>query len=227
MAVSTKLPQIITINFRVGKACFHVAPDECNGNTRGGFGHNSTESSFECTKCYPPVPIQKKNYQRVLEHNGAHILFDESLKAVDQPCGLCLRPFPMCEFFFVKKSGTAAARQIDWARSTCLDPLKFQMAAAMKSPENSPCTNYLLLCPLQCGSLVWTYTLTAHYHSNHKLKSLTNIPAVYIMADLELARMRTVWKNRQIYPKPRPMKSKQPKAPLLISDAHRSVNALR
>ncbi|KAJ7203546.1 hypothetical protein GGX14DRAFT_398708 [Mycena pura] len=34
-------------------------------------------SPFECNKCYPPVPIQTKNYQRVLEHNGAHILLDE------------------------------------------------------------------------------------------------------------------------------------------------------
>ncbi|KAJ7918558.1 hypothetical protein B0H13DRAFT_1607226, partial [Mycena leptocephala] len=104
-----------------------------------------------CTKCCPPIPIQKTNYQRVLGHNGAHILFDESLKAVDQPCGLCLHPFLMCTFFFLKGSRTAAAHQIDWSRLTCLNILNFQMAAAMKSSLTNPCTNYLIPCPLQCN----------------------------------------------------------------------------
>ncbi|KAJ7802330.1 hypothetical protein B0H14DRAFT_1664919 [Mycena olivaceomarginata] len=131
-----------------GKACFHIASPTFEGNGRGEFGPRSPQSPFECTKCYPSVPIQKTNYQRVLEHNGAHILFDESLKPADQPCGLCLRPFPICTFVFQKRSGTAAARQIDWKSSTCLNPLNFQMSAAMKSSEKSPCSNHLIECPL-------------------------------------------------------------------------------
>ncbi|KAJ7631573.1 hypothetical protein DFH06DRAFT_1189881, partial [Mycena polygramma] len=173
-----------------GKACFYVDLDLRNGNGRGEFGHRPAESSFECTKCFPSVPISTKNYQRVLEHNGAHILFDRSISAMDQPCGLCLRPFPMCTFIFLKSAGTAAARQIDWSRSTCLNPLKFQMAAAMKSSDQSPCTNHLIICPLQCGIVVWTYNLTAHYRSStHNLKSLANIPVVYRMADSESEKM--------------------------------------
>ncbi|KAJ6577547.1 hypothetical protein B0H19DRAFT_932108, partial [Mycena capillaripes] len=193
----------------------------------GEFGGHASQSSFECKKCFPAVPIQTNNYQRVLEHNGVHILFDESIKAVDQPCGLCLRPFPMCRFVFLKGAGTVAARQIDWARSTCLNPLKFQMAAAMKSSEKSPCTNYLILCPLHCGVVVWTYNLIAHLKSSlHNLRSFDNIPSFYRRAESELDRMRAVWDNRQNYPKARKTKKKQ-KAPLRISDAHRSIMAMR
>ncbi|KAJ6471256.1 hypothetical protein C8R47DRAFT_1222233 [Mycena vitilis] len=210
-----------------GKACFYVEPDQRNGNGRGEFGHHFAESPFECTKCYPVVEIQKKNYQRVLEHNGAHILFDTSLLAADQPCGLCLRPFPMCSFFFQKSSGTAAARQIDWKSSTCLNPLKFQMAAATKSTEASPCTNHLILCPLQCGVVVWTYNLTAHYRGFHKLKSLDNLPDVYRMAEGEKERMEIVWNNRQNQSNTRALKKKKTKTSLTISDAHRSIMAHR
>ncbi|KAJ7834960.1 hypothetical protein B0H14DRAFT_2256911, partial [Mycena olivaceomarginata] len=67
-------------------------------------------------------------------------------------------------FGFQKRSGTAAARQIDWKSSTCLNPLNFQMSAAMKSSEKSPCSNHLIECPLQCGVVLWTYNLTAHYN---------------------------------------------------------------
>ncbi|KAJ7462853.1 hypothetical protein FB451DRAFT_1043530, partial [Mycena latifolia] len=192
------------------------------------FGRNPSEAPFTCTKCFPAVPIRAKNYQRVLEHNGAHILFDKSIMALDQPCGLCLRPFPMCTFQFLKSDGTAAARQIDWERSTCLKPLKFQMAAAMRSSAASPCTNYLIACPLRCGLLVWTYNLAGHLRSSkHNLKSFENIPNFYQMAEDEFDRMKGVWKNRQIYPATRNTTKAQPNHRIPISDAHRSIMALR
>ncbi|KAK6988817.1 hypothetical protein R3P38DRAFT_3442955 [Favolaschia claudopus] len=155
LPVSSSLPQVNrseTFPYRhEGKACFHVEPETGLGNGRGEFGQGA-DTAFECTKCYPSVSISKKNYQRVLEHNGAHILYDDMLPATVEPCGLCLRPFPMCNFVFQKTTGTTSARQIDWTRSTCLNPLKFQMAAAMKSSENSPCTNHLIQCPLQTAA---------------------------------------------------------------------------
>ncbi|KAJ7673376.1 hypothetical protein B0H17DRAFT_947261 [Mycena rosella] len=113
-----------------GKTCFHVEIFLANGNERGEFGRDA--APLMCGKCFSAVPIKTNNYQRILEHNGAHILFDKTIMALEQPCGLCLRPFTMCTFEFLKSKGTAAARQVNWARSTCLNPLKFQMAAAMK-----------------------------------------------------------------------------------------------
>ncbi|KAJ7635427.1 hypothetical protein B0H17DRAFT_1217291 [Mycena rosella] len=67
-----------------GKACFHIEHDLNNGNERGQFGRDPG-ASFLCTKCFPPVPIKTSNYQRILEHNGAHILFDKTILALDQP----------------------------------------------------------------------------------------------------------------------------------------------
>ncbi|KAK7022473.1 hypothetical protein R3P38DRAFT_2533277, partial [Favolaschia claudopus] len=211
---------------RSGKACFHVEPDLGRSHGRGELGDSFLDSPFLCAKCDPHVPISKKNYQRILEHNGAHILYDDSVAATDQPCGLCLRPFPMCTFVFQKKAGSAAARQIDWTHSTCRNPLKFQMAAASRSSETSPCTNHLIQCPLDCGIVIWTYNLTTHYRLYHNLKSLNNIPLVYQTTELELNRMQKVWENRQNYPATRKKKNKT-KPQLLISDAHRSTMAFR
>ncbi|KAJ7455119.1 hypothetical protein FB451DRAFT_1049058, partial [Mycena latifolia] len=209
-----------------GKACFHIELDLRNGNGRGEF--MASGAPFVCTKCFPTVKISNKNFQRVLEHNGAHILFDKTIMDVDQPCGLCLRPYPMCTFVFQKSDGNAAARQIDWSRSTCLNPLKFQMAAAMRSSENSPCTNYLVLCPLQCGFLVWTYNLTAHYRGTpHNLKSLDNIPVIYTRAPLELTWMNRSWTTRHEIPTTRKLTKPKPKKQLALSDAHRAVMVFR
>ncbi|KAJ7658880.1 hypothetical protein B0H17DRAFT_955056, partial [Mycena rosella] len=181
-----------------------------------------------CTKCFPPVPIKTSNYQRILEHNGARILFDKTILALDQPCGLCLRPFPMCTFTFLKSDGTASARQIDWTRSTCLNPVKFQMAAAMKSTKLSPCTNHLIPCPLQCGVVIWTYNILGHCRSAaHNLKSLDNVPVVYQMGVDERGGVLKIWEKRQVYSIPRNMTKAKPKLVLPISDAHRALMVLR
>ncbi|KAJ7257253.1 hypothetical protein B0H12DRAFT_1015573, partial [Mycena haematopus] len=116
-----------------------------------------------CDKCHPAVPLPLKNKQLILQHNGSHILFDPTIKRSDQPCGLCLRPFPQCEFFLASGQGTDSARQVDWKRSTCLRKLPFSMAAAMKWSPTSPCTNHLIPCPLKCGHVIWTYNIEAHY----------------------------------------------------------------
>ncbi|KAK6980552.1 hypothetical protein R3P38DRAFT_3466276 [Favolaschia claudopus] len=228
---STPLPDVgrsDTFPYRhEGKACFHVLPETGLGNGRGELGFDFLDKPLECTKCWPTVSISRKNYQRILEHNGAHILFDELLAKTVEPCGLCLRPFPMCEFVFQKTTGTTSARQIDWTRSTCLNPLKFQMAAAMKSSEKSPCTNHLIQCPLQCGIVVWTYNLEAHYRSYHQLQTTANIGTVYQTGASERQWMKKIWDNRQNQPTTRKMKNKKTKTPLVISEAHRSTMAFR
>ncbi|KAJ6472957.1 hypothetical protein DFH09DRAFT_1110022 [Mycena vulgaris] len=91
----------------------------------------------------------------------------------------------MCTFELRKTGG--GARQIDWRRSTCLNPLKFKIAAAKKSTKNSPCTNYLIPYPLQCGRAICTYNLNDHCSgSPHNPPSLDSIPRVYQMAPDEL-----------------------------------------
>ncbi|KAJ7501337.1 hypothetical protein B0H11DRAFT_1713639 [Mycena galericulata] len=203
-----------------GKACFLVDDGEW---TRGEF----KAGTIECPKCDPPVPLAFNNPQKILEHNGAHILFDESIEKSDQPCGLCLRPYPICTFELSKTAGSAAARQIDWRRSKCMNPLKFKMAAAMKSTNNSPCTNHLIPCPMQCGLFIWTYTLDAHLRgSPHNLLSFEGGSNFYQMAPGEKERMEEIWLSRQDYPKKRNFKKKSIR-PLTISAAHSSSKAFQ
>ncbi|KAJ7725135.1 hypothetical protein DFH07DRAFT_946256 [Mycena maculata] len=205
-----------------GKACFLIDDGEW---TRGEF--KSSGEAQECPKCDPPVPLKSKNNQRTLCHNGAHILFDPSIQRSDQPCGLCMRPFPMCSFELTKTEASSAVRQVDWRRSKCLNPLTFQMSAAKTSTTNSPCTNHMIICPLQCEQCIWTYNLDAHcLGPPHNLASLHSVPRVYQMAPGEEAAMQKIWDERQMYPKPRNLKNQKGTKPLLISAAHSATNAL-
>ncbi|KAJ6595245.1 hypothetical protein DFH09DRAFT_906355 [Mycena vulgaris] len=205
-------------NGLIGKACFAIENDKW---IRGEY----KSEAQECTKCDPAVSLTSQNNQPTLGHNGGHILFDPSILESDQPCGLFLRPFPMCIFELRKTGG--GTRQIDWRRSTCLNPLKFKMAAAKTSTKNSPCTNYLIPCPLQCGRAVWTYNLDAHCSgSPHNLPSLDSIPRVYQMAPEEMHRMEELWLDRDKHPTKRNLLKKSVK-PLIISAAPRSRNAVR
>ncbi|KAJ7498368.1 hypothetical protein B0H11DRAFT_1909401 [Mycena galericulata] len=71
------------------------------------------------TPTFPYRHQGQHNGQRVLEHMGAHILFDPQFtSALQQPCGACLRSSPMCSLYYKPRRGTSAARQVDWALST-------------------------------------------------------------------------------------------------------------
>ncbi|KAJ6523228.1 hypothetical protein DFH09DRAFT_1420920, partial [Mycena vulgaris] len=157
-----------------GRACFIVEGDANNRSA------TDTHVPGTCSKCNPVVFLDP-NGQRVLEHMGGHILFDPSLEN-QQPCGLCNHPSPMCTFFFTKRRGTKTARQIDWTRSTCSNPIHFNMKTATSFTTASPCTNVPILCS-HCdldSSLVWTYNLKAHYAQRHN--RLTG-PYTYLVSD--------------------------------------------
>ncbi|KAJ6483510.1 hypothetical protein C8R47DRAFT_1132450 [Mycena vitilis] len=204
------------------KACFVVEPDDSEYR-----GKLAVQESLDCNKCSPAVPVSLKNKQLILQHNGAHILFDPSIRRSDEPCGLCLRPFPLCTFFLTAGTGTDSARQIDWKSSTCLRRLTFSMAAAMKWSPASPCTNYLIRCPLQCGTIIWTYNIEAHCRSaRHGLVSLNNVGLPYATSTQELSAMKKLWKNRQNYPRTR-FSSNISRPALRTSDAHSSRLAYR
>ncbi|KAJ7238681.1 hypothetical protein C8J57DRAFT_996446, partial [Mycena rebaudengoi] len=201
-----------------GQACFHVDPYDSDYR-----GNLESQDSFLCTKCDPPVPLSLRNKQLVLQHNAGHILFDKTFRMSDQPCGLCLRPFSMCEFFLNSGKGTDSVHQVDWKRSTCLRPVQFSMAAAQKWSESSPCTNHLISFPLGCGMVIWTYNVEAHYRGpRHGLVTLTNVPFRYHMTQNESTALKTLYENRQNYPQTRKLKTKNIQPPLAISAAHSS-----
>jgi len=109
-----------------GYACFVCETDEVLGDIRG-------EKSLECPRCSPTqaVILDLTQGQRVLEHIGAHILYDPgAIHAKDTLCGLCLRPSPLCQFFLTKGKGTNGNR------------------VAAESTASSPCSNVPIQCPI-------------------------------------------------------------------------------
>lgn len=182
-----------------------------------------------CPKCIPEVPLDPSKGQRVLEHMASHVIFDKSIRRRDEPCGLCLRPSPMCALYFKKGAGTGATRQVDWTRSNCVNIVNFRMAAAVKSSESSPCTNYPMKCPLCDNSApaVWSYNLEAHLSgTRHNLASADRANAIYQISEAEENRMKKLYDKRFIYPKARISRQPKMQLPLVFSEAHSSRMAL-
>ncbi|KAF8169579.1 hypothetical protein K438DRAFT_1456778, partial [Mycena galopus ATCC 62051] len=146
---------------RSGRACLVVEGESQSRSSP------DTDVAGACSKCSPAVVLDS-NGQRVLEHMAGHALFDPSLTN-QQPCGLCMQPWPICTLFFTKSRGTKSARQIDWERSKCSNPVAFNMKTASTFSDASPCTNFPVQCSL-CSAdsgLVWTYNLAMHYRKRH------------------------------------------------------------
>ena len=80
---------------------------------------------------------------------AAHILFDAGIKRSNEPCGLCLRPSPLCKFYLKKGKGAGASDQIDFAKSTCANKIHFSYAVASSSTSSS----LVLESPVQSGLL--------------------------------------------------------------------------
>ncbi|KAJ7155332.1 hypothetical protein C8R46DRAFT_1196801 [Mycena filopes] len=187
-----------------------------------------------CQKCVPSVILDTKNGQRVLEHMGGHILFDPAFSSeLQQPCGTCLRSSPLCRVHFKASRGTSAAKQVDWTRSTCGNPVKFSMAyASVSKDEDSPCSNVPVECSLcdRNEPLVWTYNLAAHWRDAHNRPSGSATykngeqHLVYKISKNERKWMEAKWKKHFIQPKTR-AKTKRPQ--LRISEAHKSAMVLR
>ncbi|KAJ7926598.1 hypothetical protein B0H13DRAFT_1599426, partial [Mycena leptocephala] len=147
-----------------GSACFLVEHDGTNP-----LGSNNDPTVW--SKCSPSIQLEI-NRQRVLEHMTGHVLFDPAFSShLQQPCGACLRPFPLCSLFFKSWRGTSAQRQVEWSRSTCGNPFNFNVARASVSRDaDTPCSNFPFQCSLceDHSPLVWTYNLPAHWRNAHK-----------------------------------------------------------
>ncbi|KAJ7200082.1 hypothetical protein B0H12DRAFT_1289370 [Mycena haematopus] len=224
-----KVKRTDTFPYRAqGQACFLVVHD---GTDRLGSDNDPTI----CSKCSPAVQFDS-NGQRILEHMGGHILFDPAFDShVQQPCGACLRPSPLCSLYFKPRRGTTAQRQVDWARSTCGNPFSFNMAyAAVSKDADSPCSNVPVQCSLceDRAPLVWTYNLAAHwrYSHNRAVGPFTYLTANkdhsdYTISNNELKWMKIKWGARFTKSKSTKQKSKRPA--LTISAEHTSAMALQ
>jgi hypothetical protein len=134
----------------------------------------------------------------VLEHMAAHILHDGNIDRSHEPCGLCLRPAPICVIYLRSTRGAPGAVSVDMKRSTCLNLVRFSYADASRSSENSPCSNVPRLCPL-CPNdkpAVWTYNFPSHFRARHNLTNQNHFPCNYPLSMSEKDGLKVIWEGR-------------------------------
>lgn len=159
---------------------------------------------------------------------GAHILHDAMLNHSQEVCGLCLQPSPMCRLLVKKGCGASAGNHVDIDNLSCVNLIQFNYTSAACSSESSPCSNVLINCPL-CPPKspgVWTYSLHAHFHDQHKLISHRQYPMTVYLSQSEKDGMKQIWDARFNAPQPRNLRKKKVPA-LLLSEAHISRSALQ
>ena len=208
----------LTTSRKIGKACFlceneHVIRHLVLAN--------------ECMNCSPPIALPK-HAPKVLEHMSSHILFDSHIKRSDEPCGLCLRPAPLCRFYLKRGKGGGASDQVDFAKSTCIQKIHFSYSLASVSTLSSPSSNVPLRCPIcpAADPCVWRYNIPFHMRSKHPTIPLTPYEPHWQISNDEKRMLKDVWDSRHKQKKPRKSKKKMSSS-LVVSEAHSSRLTLR
>ncbi len=121
-------------------------------------------SALAYTRCQPTVTFNTKHQQHIIEHNGAHILFNHSIDYSMEPYGLCLHPVPLCKIYLKKLKGHMGNITINMRASSCPNLVKFSIAIAAEFSDASPCTNHPFHCPKSpnLSPAVWSYTFHDH-----------------------------------------------------------------
>ncbi|KAJ7576652.1 hypothetical protein C8J56DRAFT_799849 [Mycena floridula] len=203
----------------LGEACFALESDS----------NNQLPVHDTCPVCSPPVKLDNKRPPDVLNHMGAHILFNTPDRSVE-PCGLCLAPWPHCLFTIgLKGKGQDRSLQVTKIQG-CRNPLKFKYGTAATSTKKSPCSNVPIQCPkcLTTDPAIWRYNLLYHFLRVHPDVSLDKFEHLWKLSPLETQGMHTKWRKRNSPPSAEKGKKKKGKnIPLKISAAHSSRLALR
>lgn len=179
-----------------------------------------------CPKCQPSIAFDSSLRQRIVEHISAHILHDSSVDRSTEPCGLCLRPAPHCKIILKKTKGRTGNLAIDMKASSCPNLVKFSIRIAAKCSEASPCTNHPMNCPYcpKAAPATWSYTFRQHLLHVHPAIPLDKHRSIWTLSKLEKDGMKQVWEQRLKQSK---VHAKAQRAPLVISEAHRSRLVLR
>ncbi|KAF8964490.1 hypothetical protein BDZ97DRAFT_1730792, partial [Flammula alnicola] len=195
----------------IGRACFL-----CDDSAE------LADSVSHCPKCSPTIDLDLSQGQRVLEHIGAHILFDSMVSQSWPVCGLCLRPSPLCQFFLKKGKGALASVKIDDRLSKgCLMKVKYSYRVAAESSPSSPCSNVPIQCPIcpKDEPAIWRYFFKAHFRDKHGVQLASKYEHLWTLSNFELDQMQKIWiKRRQKTVK----RTKKKLLPLVISEDHRA-----
>jgi hypothetical protein len=203
-----------------GKACFlleHADPDS------GLIDH----IGLTCPNCRPIINFNPSLRQRIVEHISAHVLHDPSVNRLSEPCGLCLRPAPLCKIVLKRAKGQTGYA-INMKASSCPNLVKFSITIAAECSDSSPCTNRPIICPhcdvSESSRVVWSYNFRSHLLHKHPRISSQDHGNILTLTKLEKDGMRRVWEHRLKQPK---VRRKSQRAPLVISEMHRSRLVLK
>lgn len=181
-----------------------------------------------CPNCSLPVSLPASHPQCILSHIGSHILYNPNVNRASEPCGLCLRPLPMCIFYLMKGKGANANMRINESQTKgCSNTISFSYGMAAESSATSPCSNVPVQCPL-CSRLdpaVWRYNLKYHFCVKHPNANISKYDVLWKLSNFETAEMKKIWVARHKVLVKRKKKSTHPA--LVISKAHSSRMALR
>ena len=175
-----------------------------------------------CPRCRPSVIWDRKSTHKVLEHIGAHLLFDTSLDTSLELCGLCFRPSPLCIFYLRKGKGAGASQQVDMRKSRCPNLIKgFSYQSAAMESTSSPCTNVPLICPLcpATSGAIWKYNMPAHLRNSHPSALQASYASMFTISGSERAGLAKIWAKRHAKKRKKKGVAKS-KNPLVISEAH-------
>ena len=148
----------------------------------------------------PSIYLNLGKGPRLLEHFGAHILFDPNINHVDKPCRLCLRPAALCPYYFKKGKGVKGKLKVDKEQTqSCLIKSTFSYVVASTSTPSSPCSNIPIVCPL-CAKLepvVWRYNLRYHFNVDHPNADLRRYAHLWELSKSETDGMEKIWHDCQ------------------------------
>ncbi|KAF8978936.1 hypothetical protein BDQ17DRAFT_1175437, partial [Cyathus striatus] len=115
-----------------------------------------------------------------------------------QPCGLCLRPYPMCKFYLKKIKGAGAKPKVDYTKSICANPLEFHYSIAETSTRTGPCSNVPLPCP-RCppgAPVIWHYNLCCHLVEEHPSAGLKDYEEQWAITEAEKVQLKEIWNTK-------------------------------
>ena len=209
-------------------ACFVCEDEDTNRSP-------DSLSDYQCPVCTMPiVPFDPKKAPTALAHIGAHILHDAKVRRSQQPCGLCLRPSPLCRWYLKRSASGIDGITVDYSKSECANKIHFHYHPASISTKASPCSNVPLRCPV-CFQLdrnapaVWRYNLKAHLEDRHPTTSLDRYKNLWNIGPSESHDLKQIYNNRGIVPAERNGKNKKKLArtQLKISEAQSMHLALQ
>ena len=168
-----------------GSLCFSC---EKNSSTPLGYSENS------CARCGAWAKFSGTN--KLLNHNGVHILHDPTIKILKNLCGLCFHEGG-CIFYLTKKHGLdQTGVKINLRDSVCPRLSSFTYKTPPESKPNSPCSNVPIYCPVcpDCAPAVWKYNMQYHMQTMHP-ETTDHYASLWQISPSKIAILHVLWSD--------------------------------